>query len=60
MLPKQKISRSRTRRRRSHHALRAANIVDCPRCNEAKLPHAACTNCGYVRRGLSLETEKES
>ena len=60
MLPKQKTSRTKTRKRRSHHAKRAANYVDCPRCNSPKLPHAACNNCGYVRPGLSLKTEKES
>ncbi len=59
MLPTQKISRSRTRRRRAHHAKRPIHIVDCPRCNSPKLPHAACDNCGYVRPGLSLEVKKE-
>ncbi len=39
--------------------MRAGNIVDCPRCNSPKLPHAACDNCGYVRPGLSLKIEKE-
>jgi len=60
MLPTQKLSRARTRKRRSHHRLRAANYVDCPQCNSPKLPHAACENCGYVRPKLSLETKKES
>jgi len=60
MLPTHKTSRSRTRNRRSHHAKRPANYVDCPRCNSPKLPHAACDNCGYVRAGLSLEIKKES
>lgn len=60
MLPKQKISRARTRSRRSHHARQATNYVDCPRCNSPKLPHAACDNCGFVRPGLSLKTKKES
>lgn len=60
MLPKQKISRSRTRMRRSHHAHKPVNYVDCPRCNSPKLPHAACDNCGYVRPGLSLKVDQES
>ncbi|HDY65523.1 MAG TPA: 50S ribosomal protein L32, partial [Phycisphaerae bacterium] len=55
-----KLSRSRTRRRRSHHAIVPVNYVDCPRCNSPKLPHAACGNCGYVRPGLSLKVDKES
>ena len=60
MLPTQKTSRSRTRKRRSHHALKPVNYVDCPRCNSPKLPHAACDNCGFVRPGLSLKVGKES
>jgi len=60
MLPKQKISRARTRSRRSHHAKAVVNYTDCPRCNQAKLPHAACANCGFVRPGLSLKVQEES
>jgi large subunit ribosomal protein L32 len=60
MLPKQKISRARTRSRRSHHHKAIVNYVDCPRCNSPKLPHAACDNCGFIRQGLSLKTDQES
>ncbi len=60
MLPAQRTSRSRTRKRRSHHAKVAVNYADCPRCNQPKLPHAACDNCGYVRPGLSLKVDEES
>ena len=60
MLPVKKSSRTQTRQRRSHHARKPTNYVDCPRCNFAKLPHAACENCGYVRPGLSLAVKEES
>ena len=60
MLPKQKLSRARTRKRRSHHAIAPANYADCPKCNSPKLPHAACSNCGFVRPGLSIKVEQES
>ena len=60
MLPTQKLSRSRTRRRRAHDALGAAHYTYCKQCNSPKLPHAACANCWYVRRGLRLEVKKES
>ncbi len=60
MLPKQKLSRSRTRKRRSHHGKKEINYADCPRCNQPKLSHAACENCGYVRPGLSLKVAEES
>ena len=59
MVPKQKLSRSRTRQRRSHHAKSAANLGECPRCNSPRLPHAACDNCGFVRPGLSLALKKD-
>ena len=59
MQPSQKSTRSRTRSRRAHHGLVKVNIVECPRCNSPKLPHAACDNCGYVRPGLSLKIEKK-
>ncbi|HUS93225.1 MAG TPA: 50S ribosomal protein L32 [Phycisphaerae bacterium] len=60
MLPTQKLSRARTRKRRNQRCLRPVNYADCPQCNSPKLPHAACENCGFVRPGLSLEMKKES
>jgi large subunit ribosomal protein L32 len=59
MLPMRKTSKSRTRTRRSHHALTPANYALCPKCSQAKLPHAACSNCGYVNPDLTLKLGKE-
>ena len=59
MQPVQKISKSRKRNRRSHHALTPTHYVRCPQCGTPKLPHAACDNCGYVRPGLSLQVKKK-
>jgi len=59
MLPTQKLSRARTRCRRAHQAKTAVNVASCPNCNQPRLPHAACTNCGYVRPGLKLKMEEE-
>lgn len=55
MQPVQKISKSRKRKRRSHQALGAAHIVKCAQCGSAKLPHAACDNCGFVNPDLALK-----
>ncbi len=57
MLPVQKHSKSRKRKRRSHHALKPIHYVRCPQCGNAKLPHAACDNCGYVNPKLALQVE---
>ncbi len=59
MLPMRRTSRSRSRTRRSHEALKAKNYSLCPKCSQAKLPHAACSNCGYVNQSLTLKLGKE-
>jgi large subunit ribosomal protein L32 len=35
------------------------NYTLCPKCSQAKLPHAACSNCGYVNPSLTLKLGKE-
>ncbi|MBX3355735.1 MAG: 50S ribosomal protein L32 [Phycisphaeraceae bacterium] len=55
MNPAFRTSPGRTRRRRSHHAIKAAHTVLCPQCQAPKRPHAACRGCGYVRPGLQLK-----
>jgi large subunit ribosomal protein L32 len=61
MIPVRRTSRCRKRKRRSHLFLQTLNTATCPRCGVAKLPHCACSNCGYVSYGVALEIEsKES
>jgi large subunit ribosomal protein L32 len=59
MVPVQKNSKSRTRKRRSHMALRPIHYVHCPQCSHPKRPHCACDNCGYVNPKLALHVEQE-
>jgi len=60
MLPVKKTSKSRTRTRRSHHRLKAVNYSICKKCDQAKLAHAACENCGYVNPRITLKLGKET
>ncbi|MCB9856821.1 MAG: 50S ribosomal protein L32 [Phycisphaerales bacterium] len=59
MVPKRKVSKSCKRSRRSHHALRPMNLVECPQCSAARLPHRACMDCGYVNGRISLKVEAD-
>lgn len=60
--PKWKLSRMRTRRRRSHNALTPPNVVNCPSCKAPTLPHRLCQSCGTYkgRQVISLQGPDES
>ena len=47
--PKRRHSHSRKNKRRSHDALKVEGLSVCPKCNEPKLPHRLCGNCGYYQ-----------
>lgn len=59
MLPVTRKSKMRKRTRRSHLALRPAHLIACPQCSQAKLPHAACANCGYVNKHTRIEVAEK-
>jgi large subunit ribosomal protein L32 len=49
-VPKQKTSKSRRDKRRSHLALTVNHAIEaCTQCGEPKLMHRACGKCGYFR-----------
>ena len=45
--PNRRHSKTRTANRRTHDALKQVGRSVCPQCQEAKLPHVVCPNCGY-------------
>jgi large subunit ribosomal protein L32 len=59
MLPVTKKSKMRKRTRRSHLALRPVALIACAQCGRAKLPHAACGNCGYVNAHTTIKVGGE-
>ena len=59
-VPAFRNSRSRVRRRRSHHALKAVMTAKCAKCGAATLPHRACESCGaYAERSVKPADMKE-
>ena len=57
-VPNKKISRSRRGFRRSHDALRAYSVVECPNCGAEKLPHHICPSCGYYNKKKVVSLKK--
>ena len=45
-VPKQRHTKSRRNKRRSHQALKALILSLCPKCGQPVLPHQVCFNCG--------------
>ncbi len=58
-VPKKKMSRARTRRRKAEAMkIRPVQTVACPRCGSPRLPHRACTGpegCGSYRGRVVVE-----
>lgn len=58
-VPAFRNSRSRVRRRRSHHSLKKQTVAVCPKCETPILPHRACKSCGYYN-GRQLTSGMEA
>ena len=58
-VPKQKTSKAKRDKRRSHDALQAPAQSVCPQCQAPKLPHRVCPNCGTYRGRTVIETDEE-
>jgi large subunit ribosomal protein L32 len=56
-VPKRKKGRSKTASRRSSHILEAPAKAVCPQCNQPKLPHRVCGECGYYNGKEVIDTE---
>ncbi|MEK7132173.1 MAG: 50S ribosomal protein L32 [Patescibacteria group bacterium] len=59
-LPSFRSSRSKVRRRRSHHALKPIVASICTACQTINHPHRACSTCGkYGDRSVKSTSMKE-
>ena len=57
--PKRRHSKTRTAKRRTHDALKAVGLSECPHCHEPKPPHRVCANCGYYHDREVLPPKEE-
>ena len=56
-LPKRRQSKSRGKKRRTHYKSGIVSTTLCPQCNQHKIPHRACPNCGYYRGRPVVSTQ---
>jgi large subunit ribosomal protein L32 len=55
--PKRRHSHARKNSRRAHDHLKPLSTSECPQCHERKLPHQACTRCGYYKGREVIDTQ---
>ncbi|PIU99351.1 50S ribosomal protein L32 [Candidatus Wolfebacteria bacterium CG03_land_8_20_14_0_80_36_15] len=48
-VPVKHHTHSKVGRRRSHLALRPANLLVCPNCGAPVKPHHYCSSCGFYK-----------
>lgn len=55
MVVRMRSTRGHTGNRRSHHALKAAQFIVCPKCKAETLPHTVCVNCGTYKGRMVID-----
>ncbi|HCX27969.1 MAG TPA: 50S ribosomal protein L32 [Candidatus Portnoybacteria bacterium] len=58
-IPKQRHTKSRRNRRRSHHALKLLSMGKCPKCGQEIMPHQVCKNCGTYQGRQVIDVLKK-
>lgn len=56
--PKKRKTKSGTRQRRSHHALKRINLTNCKKCGKPVKSHFACSGCGYYNGRKAVDVLK--
>ena len=59
MVVRMRHTRAHTANRRSHHALKAKNLVKCAKCDAFRESHTACKSCGDYNGRTVINTMKK-
>jgi large subunit ribosomal protein L32 len=57
--PKRRTSKSKKRKRRTHHSLTSPNLIQCSNCGVFIMPHRICPECGYYKGREIVVIEEE-
>ena len=55
--PKRRHSKSRSRKRRTHDALKRTGVAGCQNCGSMRLPHRVCPSCGFYAGRVVLDKQ---
>lgn len=58
-VPRQRHTKSKRNRQRSHQALKNLGVTKCLKCGQPILPHQACRNCGTYKGREVLDVMKK-
>lgn len=58
-VPRNRTSNARKNSRRSHHAKKPKNFLECRNCAQPKLPHVLCPHCGFYQDRVMVEMKEE-
>jgi len=58
-IPAKHKSKSKTKRGRSHEALKTPTYNECPKCKKVVKPHRACSNCGTYKGKSVIDVSKK-
>jgi large subunit ribosomal protein L32 len=58
-VPKRRTSKSKRNKRRSHDAISAPTLANCPECGAAMQPHRSCPSCGRYRKRRVTGVEED-
>ena len=58
-VPKRKTSKSKRDKRRTHQKTAGPTPVNCPQCDEPKLPHHVCPSCGFYKGRNVIEADED-